>query len=391
MDNQQTGGMQTRKLCLVSAAHFITDINIGSLPAVLPFFITAYGFDYKAAAGLMFASSFLSTFVQPLFGWLADRGNRQWFMGLGILLCGLSFGLTGFVSNYWVIFAAVTLSGIGSAIFHPQAAKIVNAISGTKRGTGMSFFSVGGNAGFGVGPLLGVGLVTLFGMKGLGFYAAVSGAVGLLMLLFAKSFRVAVPAGSRSAAQAAADARNDWPAFGKLTAFIICRSVAYVCMNSFLPLFCIYALGTSNAVAGSTISIIAISGIFCTMLSGPLADRFGYVRMIRIGSLALVPVFALAFLPHSLFWVYAMLVPISMAFNATYTPFVVLGQTYLSRSIGFASGVTLGISFSAGGIIAPAIGAFGDAYGISSVMALLVGIAAVSAAIAFMLPKREGG
>ena len=129
--------MEKKSLAILATSHFVTDLNLGSLPAVLPFFVTVYGFDYKSVAGLMFASSCLSTIVQPFFGWLADKGPRHWFMGLGLLICGISFALAGFFTNYWAIFAAILLSGVGSAIFHPEAAKLVNAISGAKRGMGI--------------------------------------------------------------------------------------------------------------------------------------------------------------------------------------------------------------------------------------------------------------
>ena len=40
----------------------------------------------------------------------------------------------------------------------------------------------------------------------------------------------------------------------------------------------------------------------------------------------------------------------------SYSPVIVLGQTYLAKSIGFASGITLGVSQTIGGIIAPVVG-----------------------------------
>ena len=43
--------MDKKKIFLVSLGHLSCDINGGALPAILPFLITAYGFDYQAAAG----------------------------------------------------------------------------------------------------------------------------------------------------------------------------------------------------------------------------------------------------------------------------------------------------------------------------------------------------
>ena len=218
--------MQKKYLYFMAAAHMCDDINSGALPAVLPFFVLNYGMDYTAVGGIMFASCFLSSVIQPLFGYLADRTRFSSFMGIGVLLAGLSFGLTGFLTEYWAIFAAVTAMGIGSAIFHPEAARIVNAISGRQRGSGMSIFSVGGNAGFGVGPLLAVAVISAFGMQGLGLFALLSVFMGGALFFFAPRIRAAarhiqqemaaVPAGSPEIQVRRRPAANDWPAFSRL-------------------------------------------------------------------------------------------------------------------------------------------------------------------------------
>ena len=325
--------------------------------------------DYTAIAGLMFASSFLSSIIQPLFGYLADKGSRQWFMAVGVFFAGTSLAITGFVSDYWLIFAAVTVMGIATSIFHPEAARCVNGVSQGARGKGMSIFSVGGNGGFGFGPLLAVFLVTTFGMQGLAFYGITAACMSLLLLLAIPHLRRAIEANASAAAKAAGAkqtssspaATNDWHAFGRLFFVILFRSTVFTGISSFLPLFCIQVLGSSEAIGSMTLSIISIAGVAATLFGGWFADRHGYRRTLRLGSVLLVPFLAIA----------------------------VLGQEYLAKNIGFASGVTLGISMSIGGIIAPALGHYADTYGLTAVMGLLVLIAAICAGATFLLPARK--
>lgn len=236
--------MNKKYLYMLSTGHLSVDINSGSLPAILPFFVSEYGMDYTSIAGLMFASSFLSSVIQPLFGWLADKGSRQWFMGLGVLMTGLSLALTGFVQDYWSIFAAVTIMGIGSSIFHPEGARNVNAIAGAQKGQGMSIFSAGGNSGFGIGPLLAVFLITTFGMKGTAVYGLIAILTSSLLFLAAPSIRRAAEASRKASQQGRAvntsadqPKQNDWPAFRRLFLVIIFRSTAATAISSFLPLF----------------------------------------------------------------------------------------------------------------------------------------------------------
>lgn len=391
--------MNRNYLYLLSAAHLGNDISAGSLPALLPFFVSLYGMDYTAVAGLMFASSFLSSIIQPLFGWLADRGSRQWFMALGVFFSGVSLAFTGFVTDYWQIFTAVTIMGIASAIFHPEAARCVNGVSLEARGKGMSIFSVGGNGGFGFGPLLAVFLVTTFGMHGLAFYGITAAVMSVILLLAIPQLQKAMDRNlsqqkeQTSQAEAVKEASlqksNDWHAFGRLFLFILFRAILYTGICSFLPLFCIHGLGSSAAVGSLTLSIFSITGVFATLAGGWLADRFGYRQTIRSSCLLLAPLLAVMAFSGSIFGVFIALIPFSFVLLASYSPMVVLGQEYLARSIGFASGVTLGISMTIGGVMAPVLGRFGDTYGISSIMVLLVLVAILCAISAFLLPREK--
>ena len=52
------------------------------------------------------------------------------------------------------------MAGIGVAAFHPEATRAVNMFSGDRKGTGMSFFTIGGNIGFALAPIVVVPLAT---------------------------------------------------------------------------------------------------------------------------------------------------------------------------------------------------------------------------------------
>ena len=158
-------------------------------------------------------------------------------------------------------------------------------------------------------------------------------------------------------------------------------------VSAFLPLYCIHALGASNAAGSATLSVIAIAGIFATLLGGRVADRIGYVRTLRLGCALLVPTLALMVFPQNLYLVYATLIPFSLGMQGTYSSFVVLGQSYLAKSVGFASGVTLGISFSIGGVMTPSLGLFADTFGIYQGMAFIVLISLAAALSTILLPE----
>ena len=72
----------------------------------------------------------------------------------------------GLTETYPATVAAVAVSGLGVAMFHPEGARYANYVSRAERGRGMSWFSLGGNAGFALGPLLVTPAVLAFGLHG---------------------------------------------------------------------------------------------------------------------------------------------------------------------------------------------------------------------------------
>lgn len=365
------------------------DLASGAVPALLPFFVSERGMTYTEIAGIVFAAAFLQSLLQPVFGYAADRISKHWLMGFGIILSGVMFAASGFLESYWSIFLAISIMGVGASMFHPEAARLVNLISGERKGEGMAIFSVGGNAGFGVGPILAVAALSIFGMKGIAVFGILGLTMGLATIILVP--RIVKLAGRKvftaKKNTARAGASNDWAAFKKLTIVLMGRSIIFQGTLAFLPLYCIYHLAVSNEMGSALLSVYAVIGIFMTMLGGKLADGFDLVSVLRACSLCYVPALLLIIFAPKFLLVALLILPLAFATHGSYSPFVVLGQAYLSKSVGFASGMTLGLSTSFGGVIAPVLGIFADSHGISAAMYLLVLIGLVVTGAAFLLPR----
>lgn len=375
-----------RYLYFIAAGHLSVDMITGALPAILPFLVTHRGMSYTEVAGLIFASALLSSLLQPVFGWLADRVSNHWFMGGGIILAGVTMASAGFLESYWMIFVAVSLMGVGSSMFHPEAARLVNLISGEHKGEGMATFSVGGNAGFGVGPILAVAMLSFFELRGLIIFGVIGLAMGLATLILVPRI-ISASNERRRTKKIIGGGLNDWGAFRKLTIILVGRSTIFNGIMTFLPLYCIYNLSVSNAVGSSLLSIYSIVGILMTMLGGKLADHFDLVSVIRVCTIFYIPTLALIIFAPKFIFIIALIVPLAFATHGSYSPFVVLGQTYLAKNIGFASGVTLGLSTSLGGVIAPILGVFADKFGLEFAMYLLLIVGIICAGGSMILPR----
>lgn len=384
--------MEKKKIFLLALGHMSCDVNSGALPAALPYLRSAYGLDYQATGGLMLAYSCLSSIIQPVFGLLADRLSKPWFLPLGVALAGCGIACMGFLQSYWAIFTAIAISGVGAALFHPEGARHANRVSGKSKGMGLSIFSIGGNTGFILGPLLVAAFVGGFGMKGMGVFGVLGLVMAAVLLIAITRLGRAAPQDTHKNPADAAPADgprpvNNWHEFSRLTVVIVARSTVFVGCNAFIPLYWVNVFGQSKAAGAVALVIFCSCGVACNIMGGMLSDRIGCVPVIRL-AFTVMPLAVLAFsLAPSVAWAYACLPLLGFVLYAPFSSQVVLGQRLLARNIGFASGVTLGLATSLGGVAQPFLGRVADMAGLPMALRVLAGVAAVGATFSWLLSR----
>lgn len=390
MDNTTKLGAQ-RYSYLMMAGHICTDMSQGALPAILPFLIAERGIDYASAAGLMFASSFLSSIIQPLLGMMTDRRAMPWLMSLGMLMSGLGIAMIGFLDSYWAIFAVVMFGGLGSALFHPEAGRMANCVAGERKGRGMSIFAAGGNIGFVVGPIIATLAVSAWGLKGI---AVIMIPVLVMVAIFLSQQKNLVQFSSAlTATERKANADNgqcdDWPAFFKLCVSLFARSIINNGMQTFIPLYWVGVLMQTQELGGLMVTVMAFAATIATFIGGDIADRFGFRKVICIAFGALFPLIILLMLTKRVELATIIVIPLSASIHLGYSPSIALGQKYLPNRLGLASGVTLGLSVSVGGICAPLLGTIGDTYGLPAVMYTIAGVALMGLIASFWIKEPQ--
>lgn len=375
---------------LMSIGHFCSDINQGALSAILPFLIAAHHYSFTKAAMLVMAANITGSIVQPAFGQLADKYNVPWLIGVGLFFAGAGMALTGFTDDFSLLCAAVIVGGIGIAMFHPQAARLVNKASGDgNRGKNISIFSFGGNLGFTCGPLIATTAITALGLAGTAVFL-IPAIISLLLILYYTPQLKTLGSFTTSATHTAKQTTvsDNWRAFYKLCAVIFSRSIIFHGFNTFLALYFIQHLGQERSVSVYILSAFYAVGALSTLLGGHLADKYGNVRMVRLSFSVLLPAIVLFTCTSNVYAAGLLLIPISCMLSLSYSPMVVLGQQYLPNHIGLASGVTLGLTVSIGGIAAPFLGSIADHYNLLAAIYALAAIALVPLVAARLLPGR---
>jgi MFS transporter, FSR family, fosmidomycin resistance protein len=377
-------------LALLAATHTVDDLYQGAVPALLPFLAVERHYTYAGLTGLTLAATFLSSAVQPAFGVITDRHRLGWLIAAGLLVAGVGVGLCGLGDSYAVTWLALALSGVGVAAYHPEATRTARGVAGNST-QAMSWFSVGGNIGIALGPLVVTPVLLMTGLRGTPLLALPAAAMAALLAV-RRPWRRAHAAGqARRAAPAAAGdhaggpRRDDWRSFARLTAVVTTRSIVYFGVASLLALFVIRRFHEPTAVGSAALTVFVAAGAVGSLTGGWLADRWRRLATVRLGYACAIPgLVLLAAAPD----VEVAFCAAAVSGLALYLPFAVqvtLGQDYLPNRIGTASGVTLGLAISIGGLAAPLFGFLADSFGLAVSLAVLAGLPVLSVALAARL------
>jgi MFS transporter, FSR family, fosmidomycin resistance protein len=385
------GDLDRRGLAALAAGHAAADLCQGSVPALIPFLIDRRGYSYAAAGALLLAVTVGSSIIQPLFGAVSDRLSLSWLMPVGVALAAVGIAGAGVTHTFALTAAVVAVGGVGVAAFHPEGARYANYASGTRRrGTGMSLFSVGGNAGFALGPVLVTPAVLALGLSGT-LLVAVPPAVAAVVLALALPRLRARRAAAASAARGAPPGPDRWGAFARLTGVISVRSGVYFGLQSFAPVWLIRHFGASTAAGNAALAGMLLAGAAGTLVGGRLVDRIGR-RRVLLGTIVLQEPLLLGFVVAPGGVVAAVLLAaIGFVTIMSFSVTVVMGQEYLPSRLGIASGVTLGFAIGVGGVAAALLGALADGAGLHAVMWVIAALPVAGVAIAATLPESAAG
>ena len=381
--------MNRNYIRLFGIGHLVTDIYQGALPAMLPFLISDKHLGYATAAFLIFASNASSSVIQPLFGIYSDKISAPWVLPLGLLLSGLGIGLSGIMPSYYSTFILVALSGIGIALYHPEGARLTNKFAGKNKTSAVSIFAAGGNIGFAVGPIITTTVLLSFGLKGTIILSLPAIIMSIILIAQTKNFSRPIEKLSKGQSlinDTKVKQEDEWKPFIRLILTLLCRSTVFFGFNTFLTLYWMNDLHQSELQGSIALSTLIVVGAVGTLFAGKLADKVGNKKIIIGGYSCLFPLLLMFLNIKNPTILTILLVPMGFAMYAPYSPMVALGQKYLPNHVGLASGITMGLGVTMGGLVSPILGLVSDHYGIHAALSSLVIMPVIAVLLARKLP-----
>jgi len=353
----------------LTVGHTAIDIFPSMITALLPLIQARFRLTETILAFLVATLAFSSSLIQPLVGALADRLGRRRVGALGLILTAALLSLVGVAPTTPVLWGLLLVGGLGSAAFHPVGASIARTAGGRHAGLAVGLFTTGGTIGVALGPVIALALVSTVGRGATPWLMLPAVVMGLLML-------VVVPPQERAPRKARSrlvDARLVAGPVGLLALTGIFGSVAFITFTSAVPLWLVTARGVARdaPLIGWTLTAFSLAAALGGIGGAALGARVRRQTLIPGAMLlALAPLLALFSLRPGTPLYFLAVVLAGGLINAGAPLLVVSAQDLAPRAVAAASGMLMGFSAGAAGVLYLGIGRLQELIGLAPAMRL---------------------
>lgn len=352
-------------LFTISFTHFVNDLVQSTIPSLYPILKGEYNLSFAQIGIITLVFQLTASLLQPFVGFYTDRKPNPMSLAMGMTLSLSGLILLAFAHGYYILLLSVSLIGMGSSIFHPEASRVAQLASGGQKGLAQSIFQVGGNAGSAVGPLL-VALIVLPLGQGYVSVFAVIAFVGILLLLRVGRWYgehiLSGKAGTRNRLGSEAPDLSQGRIIFSVAILLLLVFSKYIYLASMTNYFTFFLIEKFHVtVKDSQLYLFAFLAAVAvgTILGGRFGDRYGRKKIIWISILGAAPfTLVLPYLP--LAWTIVFAVIIGLIIASAFSAILVYATDLMPGKVGLVAGLFFGFSFGMGGIGSAVLGALAD-------------------------------
>ena len=357
-----------RVLFAISIAHLLNDMVQSIVPSIYPIIKEEMGLSFIQIGVITLVFQLTSSLLQPFVGMYADRRPSPY-----ALAAGMCFTLTGliwlaFTGSYAAMLGAVSVIGIGSSIFHPEASRVAQLAAGGKKGLAQSIFQVGGNGGTAIGPLLAALIVLPHGRLAVLWFAlaAIMGALILTRVGHWYKRVVSNISGQRRKVRSVVDhlsKRRINMALAVLVVLTFSKQFYLASMTSYFTFFLIDKFGVSIQYSQIALFAFLAASAIGIIAGGYIGDKIGRKYVIWGSILGAAP-FAIAMPYAGLTLTIILAIIVGLVISSAFSAILVYATELKPGKVGMIAGLFFGLSFGLGGVGAAFFGWLADIRGI---------------------------
>lgn len=363
-------------LIAISFSHLLNDLIQSVIPSIYPMLKSNFHLSFAQIGLITLVFQLTASILQPFVGHYTDKrpNPKSLAIGMGFTFTGLI--CMSLANSFPLILISVSLIGMGSSVFHPEASRVAHLASGGKKGLAQSIFQVGGNTGAATGPLLAALIIVPYGQLYIGWFALFA-ILAIFILTAVGRWYGANLAGKRKASAAHPGTTERKQISRKkiissvfiLLALIFSKYFYMASITNYFTFYLIHKFGVS--VQQSQLFLFAFLAAVAagTILGGPLGDKYGRKLIIWISILGAAP-FSLL-LPHvNLFATIVLAIIVGLIISSAFPAILVYATELIPGKVGTIAGLFFGFAFGMGGIGSAVLGWLADHTSIEYVFSL---------------------
>lgn len=368
---------ETRALFGLSFGHFNIDLYAALLVPLYPLITTKLGINLASVSFIIALGHLVSSMMQPVFGFIADKLTHRVFMVWGLVLSSFFIPLAIKANTVYFFLTCLLLGMIGNAFFHPQVSALIKEFNknNPNLSRAMGIFLGLGTIGYAIGPYLSTSMVNHFGENGL-LYLIIP---GLLSCIFMYFFVPKMPDKEYYIKENFIKIISEILK-NKLCMYLlfisVIKSAVSISFGTYIP-FLLQNKGFSLSSTGLIVTLFFISGGLATIFSSKIEKKINANGIVVLSFLTILPLTLLFLYTLSYYKTLACILFILTGFFILLSVGVILvqAQNAIPKYTGVISGVMQGFSWGLGALFLAPLGVLGQNYGVDKVL-ILMGIIA---------------
>ena len=368
---------EKRALFGLSFGHFNVDLYAALLVPLYPLITSKLGINLAIISSIIALGHLVSSMMQPVFGFIADKLRHRVFMVWGLVLASIFIPLTIKSHTVYLFGLFLLLGMVGNAFFHPQVSALVKDFNKNNPdlSRSMGIFLGLGTIGYAIGPYISTFLVENFGQNAL-LYMIIPGILSSIFIYF---FVPKMPPKDCYIQEnfffiMKEVMKNKTCMFLMFVSVI--KSAVSISFGTYIP-FLLKTNGFNLSQTGIIVTLFFISGGLATIVSSRIEKYINANGVVVLSFLSILPL-TVAFLALiKTYKILAVILFILTGFFILLSVGIILvhAQKAMPKYLGVISGVMQGFSWGLGALFLAPLGFIGQNFGVDKILILMASIA----------------